>query len=120
MIHLSPAAIHEISRLKQQRLTAKLNARWVRLSVSPGGCADFYYSLEFGDRVLGEEHLYNCEGVEVVIDPHSLQYLQGTTIDYSEDLMGGGFRFHNPNATQSCDCGNSFAIAQPTKILSQP
>lgn len=111
MIHLSPAAIHEITRLKQHHSQTK----WVRLAIKPGGCADFYYSIEFSEDLLLEEQLYNCEGVQVVIDPHSLQHLKGTTIDYSEDLMGGGFRFHNPNATESCDCGNSFAIAQLVK-----
>ncbi|MDX2213618.1 MAG: iron-sulfur cluster assembly accessory protein [Oculatellaceae cyanobacterium bins.114] len=108
MIHLSHAAIYELNRLKARHP----NATGVRLAVKPGGCADLYYSLEFDQEITPTEYAYQYEGIQIAIAPDSLNHLKGTTIDYSEDLMGGGFRFHNPNATRSCDCGNSFAVTQ--------
>ncbi|MBD2465321.1 iron-sulfur cluster assembly accessory protein [Oscillatoria sp. FACHB-1407] len=110
MIHLSHAAIHELNRLKSRHP----NANSVRLAVKPGGCADLHYSLEFGESTTALEHAYQYEGIQLIVDPESLVHLKGITIDYSEDLMGGGFRFHNPNAAHSCDCGNSFVAAHAT------
>lgn len=107
MIHLSQAAIDEISRLKSRNPNP--NATF-RLGVQPGGCSDFYYTLEFSETSTPEDHRWTCDGVPVIVNAKSIDYLQGLTLDYSEDLMGGGFRFYNPNAAQSCGCGNSFSI----------
>ena len=105
MIHLSKAAISEIRRMHshQKKSDAKL-----RLGIKAGGCAEFFYTLEFDQTVNADDSLYDCSGIAVLIDTQSIRYLSGLTIDYSEDLMGGGFRFHNPNAQESCGCGNSF------------
>lgn len=118
MIHLSASAASEVKRLR-----AKLKQRKValfRLSVQPGGCSGMLYTMEFDDAIarpdLGltqigpSDRVYDCNGLQVVVEAQSLPYLDGLTLDYSEDLMGGGFRFHNPNATQTCGCGNSFSI----------
>ncbi len=118
MIHLSASAASEVKRLR-----AKLKQRKValfRLSVQPGGCSGMLYTMEFEDAIgetdLGltqiapSDRVYDCNGLQVVVEAQSLPYLDGLTLDYSEDLMGGGFRFHNPNATQTCGCGNSFSI----------
>lgn len=67
-------------------------------------------SLEFGQRLEPEDVVYRCDQVQVVIDERSLQQVEGLTIDYSEDLMGGGFRFDNPNASQVCGCSYSFTL----------
>ncbi len=108
MIHLSPAATSEIRRLlAKQRQQNKL----FRIQVKPGGCSGFFYDIAFDQAMLGDQ-IYDCKGIIVVVDPQSLNYLNGFTLDYSEDLMGGGFRFHNPNATQTCGCGNSFSVNQ--------
>ncbi|MGJ3249752.1 MAG: HesB/IscA family protein [Elainellaceae cyanobacterium] len=107
MIQLSKAAIAEVTRLKQK--TANSSARF-RLSVQPGGCADFHYVLKFSDEVLAGDREINCESIQIIVDTESWDYLRGLTLDYSEDLMGGGFRFYNPNANQTCGCGNSFSI----------
>lgn len=107
MIQLSPAATQEILRLRSCQTG---NPRF-RLRVQPGGCSDFYYSLSFDDQLYSTDQTWSCNGVEGVIDAHTLQLADGLLLDYSEDLMGGGFRFHNPQATQSCGCGHSFAIA---------
>jgi iron-sulfur cluster assembly protein len=108
MLQLSQAAVNEVLRLKQK--CHKPNAIF-RLGVQPSGCSGMSYTLEFDDAIGPEDELYHCNGVQVAIARPSLTFLNGLSLDYSEDLMGGGFRFHNPNATQSCGCGNSFSVS---------
>uniref|UniRef100_UPI0030DA9F5C HesB/IscA family protein n=1 Tax=Argonema antarcticum TaxID=2942763 RepID=UPI0030DA9F5C len=117
MIHLSASAASEVKRL---RAKLKQHNALFRLSVGPGGCSGMLYTMEFDDSIcetnLGKTEIasgdcvYDCNGLQVVVEAQSLPYVDGLTLDYSEDLMGGGFRFHNPNATQTCGCGNSFSI----------
>lgn len=82
-----------------------------RLGVQPGGCNDFYYTLELDQAATAHDHVLMYDGIQVVVNPQSWHYLVGLSLDYSEDLMGGGFRFNNPNATSNCGCGNSFSVA---------
>ncbi len=107
MIQLSPAATDEIHRLRAR--TSLPEARF-RLSVQPGGCLDYYYHLSFDAAVSSDDVILNLNGIEAVIDQPSLALLSDLTIDYSEDLMGGSFRFYNPNAGENCGCGNSFSL----------
>ncbi len=107
MIHLSQAAVRELNRLKSRQNTEEI---YFRIKIEAGGCSEFFYAMSFVDAAESEDRVFKCEGLETLIDPVSARYVEGLTIDYSEDLMGGGFRFHNPNATQTCGCGNSFAI----------
>lgn len=107
MIHLSQSAIGEIRRIKAKHSNT---AVMFRLGVQAGGCADFYYTLALDTVQTPSDQVFNCEGVQVVIDSQSLQYLENLNLDYSEDLMGGGFRFDNPQAASSCGCGNSFSV----------
>ncbi len=79
------------------------------MAVGVGGCAGCYYQLSFDDHVAVGDRLYSCEEISIIVDAHSLEYLNGMTIDYSEDLMGGGFHFQNPHAIATCSCGQSFA-----------
>jgi iron-sulfur cluster assembly protein len=109
MIHLSQAAIAEISRMKFRQRHPN---SWFRIAVQVGGCADLYYTMELSEAPKTEDVILDQDGIQVAIDSSSIQYLHGLTIDYSEDLMGGGFRFHNPNASKSCGCGNSFVAAE--------
>lgn len=114
MISLSRAALSEVKRL--QRRSSNGTNTILRLGVQSGGCSDFYYTLEFVAAPAGGDRLWHCEdGLQVAVDGRSLQYLDGLTLDYSEDLMGGGFRFDNPNAEQHCGCGNSFRAIEPLK-----
>lgn len=107
MIHLSSSAVNEIKRLSaKQRNSNTL----FRLQVQNGGCSGLVYVLKFEEEVKLDDRLYNCSDVSVVVDPTSLNYIGDLTLDYSEDLMGGGFRFQNPNAIAHCGCGNSFSI----------
>jgi iron-sulfur cluster assembly protein len=107
MIHLSPAALAEVHRIQAKSVNPQTA---VRLSVKSGGCADFYYTLELDDAIAADDHVQACNGLQVVIDAQSLPYVHSLKIDYTEDLMGGGFRFDNPNAVSNCGCGNSFSI----------
>lgn len=109
MIHLSPAAVREIKRLQSK--CQNKDAQF-RLSVEVGGCSGLYYTLAFEQEVKPDDRLFESNSIAVVVDTQSLSYINGTTLDYSEDLMGGAFRFHNPNAEQSCGCGHSFSIKQ--------
>jgi len=107
-IRLSPAAIAEVNRMKSKHPNP---AALFRLGVQAGGCSDLYYTLSLSETAPSDDRLVDCDGVQVAIDAQSWQYLEGLTLDYTEDLMGGGFRFNNPNATSSCGCGNSFAMS---------
>lgn len=114
MIHISQAAVDEIKRLqlRHQKPEARL-----RLGVEHGGCAELYYTIDFDAALNPGDRIYDCGDILVVVDDKSLDYISELTLDYSEDLMGGGFRFHNPNAVESCGCGNSFRVT-PTAIRS--
>ncbi len=85
----------------------KLN---LRVYVTGGGCSGFQYGFSF-DKVIDEEDTcITKDGANLVVDSLSLQYLEGSTVDYSEDLMGSKFIIKNPNATTTCGCGESFSI----------
>lgn len=73
-----------------------------------------FYDMKFDDTVQQTDRVYNCSGILVVVDVNSLNYINEITLDYSEDLMGGGFRFHNPQAANICGCGNSFSVCAET------
>lgn len=106
MINFSQAAVEEIRRLQLRR---QMPAR-LRLGVKTGGCAELYYTIDFDEMTNLGDRLYDCSGIAVVVDQQSLDSIQELSLDYSEDLMGGGFRFHNPKAIESCGCGNSFRV----------
>ena len=108
MIHLSPTAINENGRLKSKQPSNIL----LRLRVKSGGCADLLYDLTFDTTAQSQDQVLELPDICLVIDPESLNYINGLSLDYSEDLMGGGFRFHNPQAISTCSCGNSFSISQ--------
>lgn len=107
-IEISKAAIAEVQRL---RIKQKKPDASFRLAVQRGGCAGMFYILDFDDTVQPSDRVYSCNGLQVVVEDENWQYIDGLTIDYSEDLMGGGFRFHNPNAAKTCGCGNSFSTS---------
>lgn len=79
----------------------------VRVSVIGGGCAGMTNDMNFDDRINQMDEITEFDYIKVVIDPVSFQYLDGTTIDYDENVIGGGFRFLNPNVKSSCGCGHS-------------
>jgi iron-sulfur cluster assembly accessory protein len=108
MIQLSPSAVEEIHRLRKRHTNP--NAIF-RLAIQSGGCSGLLYITKFDDAVQSSDRIYESNGIQVAIDPQSADYFKnGLSLDFSEDLMGGSFRFHNPNAKKSCGCGVSFSI----------
>ena len=81
----------------------------LRLSVDGGGCAGFSYKFELGDPAE-DDQVATTDGVSLVIDPLSLELLQGSEVDYVEDLGGASFKVTNPNAASGCGCGSSFSV----------
>ena len=79
----------------------------LRVYVEGGGCSGMQYGMVFDER-RDQDLASHSLGVSILVDPFSANYLQGTVIDYSEALTGGGFKISNPNARQSCGCGKSF------------
>ncbi|MFQ5792731.1 MAG: iron-sulfur cluster insertion protein ErpA [Acidobacteriota bacterium] len=82
----------------------------LRVRVVGGGCSGFQYQLALDDQASPEDQVYEQDGVKLFVDPSSATYVDGTEIDYVEDIMGSGFRFNNPNAKGSCGCGESFQV----------
>jgi iron-sulfur cluster assembly protein len=80
----------------------------LRVSVLPGGCSGFKYSLNIEERALDDDLVMDVNGVRVFVDGFSAPYLSGVTIDYVTSMQGSGFTFSNPNATGGCGCGSSF------------
>ena len=107
MINLTAVAVREIIRLQSKQ--NKPNALF-RLKVQPGGCCSFCYIMQFDTQQNSNDQVYDYGQVKVVVNSQQLNYLNGLILDYFEDLMGGGFRFNNPNARIACGCGNSFSI----------
>ena len=81
----------------------------LRVSVQPGGCSGFKYSLVIEDKAAEDDLVISGEGFKVFVDPFSAQYLNGVTIDYVTSMQGSGFTFKNPNSTGGCGCGSSFS-----------
>lgn len=105
-IAVTENAIKEIKRIQEAQ---NLQGYILRLGVKGGGCSGLSYTLGFDSEVRPLDKVVEADGVKVVVDMKSLLYLKGTTLDYSQDMMGGGFRFVNPNAQRSCGCGSSFS-----------
>jgi iron-sulfur cluster insertion protein len=82
----------------------------LRVFVSGGGCSGFQYGFTFDEKVNPGDMEVQKEGVTLVVDPMSLQYLVGGVVDYEEGLQGARFFVNNPNATTTCGCGASFAV----------
>jgi iron-sulfur cluster assembly protein len=83
----------------------------LRVGVKGGGCSGFQYALAL-DEQRDDDHVFDASGVRVLVDPASLQYVEGSTVDYTENFMGSGFEVSNPNVVASCGCGSSFRVAE--------
>jgi iron-sulfur cluster insertion protein len=81
-----------------------------RVSVQGGGCSGFQYSFSFDDKVNADDRVFERDGVRIVVDEMSLEFLDGSQVQYREELVGSYFALDNPNATSSCGCGSSFSI----------
>jgi iron-sulfur cluster assembly protein len=82
----------------------------LRVSVSGGGCSGMSYNLSFDDKKEEFDKVFSIDGVKIYCDLKSWLYVKGTTIDFSDDLLSGGFKIDNPNAERTCGCGTSFSV----------
>lgn len=105
---ITPRAIVEIKKIKSDNGIPETHA--LRLGVKGGGCSGLSYVLAFDDGTREGDTEFQIGDVTVKIDPKSLFYLSGTTLDFSDGLNGRGFVFNNPNAAKTCGCGNSFGV----------
>ena len=106
-------AIEQISNL----LNGQSDKKALRVGVRSGGCSGMSYTMDFigTDEINPDDKVYDYslkadQTFQVVCDPKSLLYIYGMQLDFSKELIGGGFNFVNPNASQTCGCGSSFAV----------
>ncbi|MDP7386950.1 MAG: iron-sulfur cluster assembly accessory protein, partial [Nitrospinota bacterium] len=95
MITLTETAVRQVKKLKEEQ---NLEDYALRVGIQGGGCSGISYTLGFDSEVKEKDKVFDIEGIKVVVDMKSLLYLGGTTLTYEESMMGGGFRFENPNA----------------------
>jgi iron-sulfur cluster assembly protein len=82
----------------------------LRVAVKGGGCSGFQYQLALDESRAGDQ-VFMHEGIRILVDEQSLRYVDGSTVDYTESLMGAGFQVNNPNVVAACGCGSSFRVA---------
>ena len=109
MIQLSQSALRELKRLEAKD---PYGSGVVRITITPGGCSEFIYDLQFRQATKSTDQVLKIDQLKIVIAAEHLTLCEGLAIDYSEDLMGGNFRFTNPLAKQTCGCGVSFSLEE--------
>ena len=105
-LKISDAALTRVRELiaEEGKPTLKL-----RIFIEGGGCSGFQYGFSFDEQRADDDFVLGHDGVELLVDPLSMQYLEGAEVDYVEELSGAQFVIHNPNAKTTCGCGSSFA-----------
>lgn len=106
-IALSDAAVEKVRELLLEEGEPELK---LRVFVQGGGCSGFQYGFTFDDEVADDDTTIDKDGVQLLVDPMSFQYLVGAEIDYKDDLEGAQFVIRNPNANTTCGCGSSFSV----------
>ena len=107
-VMITPRAAQEIRKIKADNNIPETHG--LRLGIKGGGCSGMSYVLAFDEKPRQGDQVLEREGMSVFVDPKSLFYLSGTTLDFSEGLNGRGFVFNNPNAVRTCGCGQSFGV----------
>jgi len=106
-MQLGPEAVTKLQELIAEESNPNIK---LRVFVQGGGCAGFSYGFTFDEEINEDDFDFEFQGVKVLVDSMSMQYLQGATIDYKDDLMGSNFVINNPNAQTTCGCGSSFSV----------
>jgi iron-sulfur cluster assembly protein len=105
-IHVTPKAV---GKIREAFAREGASGGGLRLGVLGGGCSGLSYQFKYDASQRPNDNLFEFDGIKVFVDPKSMLYLDGMTLDYKESLMYSGFAFDNPNATKSCGCGTSFS-----------
>ncbi|MDP1581174.1 MAG: iron-sulfur cluster assembly accessory protein [Candidatus Didemnitutus sp.] len=106
LVRVTPPAAEKIAALQARE---KLGD-WLRVAITGGGCNGLSYKMKFTAEPRRGDIVVHSAGAAVVVDPKTALYLKGTELDYSDKMIGGGFKFANPNAKASCSCGESFSV----------
>ena len=113
-ITLTPLAAAKVKELMAEEPDA--DSLVLRIAIQGGGCSGFQYGLGFDNGAADGDQEFELEGVRVVVDPHSVPYLQGATVDFLTGLQESGFKIENPNAVSSCGCGHSFQVEEGEEL----
>jgi len=106
-ITVTPTAIEKI----KNAMTAEGKKGWMlRMGVEGGGCSGMNYQMTFEEKPGDMDKVMESNGLQILCDLKSWLYLKGLEVDYSDDLLNGGFKIHNPNANRTCGCGTSFSV----------
>jgi len=107
-IQLSETALTHLRKLREEQGKDLC----LRVGVRNGGCSGMSYMMDFEepDNIREDDKVFDYDGFQIICDPKSLLYIYGLELDYSNALIGGGFQFTNPNASQTCGCGKSFGV----------
>ncbi len=106
-LQLTQSAVNRVKRLIQAEGKPELK---LRVYVTGGGCSGFQYGFSFDEAMADDDTVVERDGVRMVVDPMSFQYLAGAEVDYEEGLEGSRFVVKNPNAATTCGCGQSFSV----------
>jgi len=107
MITITDSAVDKIKALIAEEQNPDLK---VRMFVEGGGCSGFQYGFTFEEQKSEDDFIFEFNGVTILVDAMSAQYVQGAEIDWQESAMGSTFAIRNPNATTTCGCGSSFSV----------
>jgi iron-sulfur cluster insertion protein len=107
ILELNPSAVEKIRDILAEENNPKIK---LRIFVQGGGCSGMSYGFTLDEETNEDDFIMDFNGVPLLVDSMSSQYLQGSTVDYKEDLMGSEFKIINPNAQTSCGCGSSFSV----------
>lgn len=99
-----------VKRIRDLTAEGEFEGMMLRVSVSGGGCSGFQYGFTFDDEKNGDDHVLQRDGVTVLIDDMSWEFLTGSELHFAEELIGSYFTMRNPNAASTCGCGVSFSI----------
>jgi iron-sulfur cluster assembly protein len=106
-VTLTPEAITHIRQLQAENDMVGFGLRY---GLQGGGCSGYTYLLEFEEAPQPEDEVFDFDGVKVFMNPLHIEYLRGSTLGYSDTLMGAGFQIQNPNVKRQCGCGSSFDV----------
>lgn len=106
IVHVTPKAV---SRIKSAFAKEGVSGGGLRLGVLGGGCSGLSYQFKYDAKARATDHVFHFDGVDVFVDPKSMLYLSGMTLDWKDSLIHSGFVFENPHAQKNCGCGTSFS-----------
>ncbi|MEA2478643.1 MAG: iron-sulfur cluster assembly protein [Thermoleophilaceae bacterium] len=116
MVNLTDIAAKKVGEFLS---TQEHEGAGLRVAVKGGGCSGFQYQLALDETKDGDE-VFDFNGIRILVDAQSLRYVDGSTVDYTESLMGSGFQVNNPNVVAACGCGSSFRVAEEEPSCGAP